>query len=161
MKWVLSAGLKISRFLYVISGIGLVVMMMLTVVDVALRLVGRPITGTYELVGYLSVVVVGFALPLTTWNKGHVFMEFVIDRIAKGNRDIANTFTRIIGIALFAVGTYSLAEIGADLYNTGEGSPTLQLPVYPFAWAAAFCCSIMCFVLFCDILRIYGGKYDE
>ncbi len=161
MKSLLSIGLRISRFLYVISGIGLVVMMMLTVVDVALRIVGRPITGTYELVGYLSVVVVGFALPLTTWNKGHIFMEFVIDRIGKGKRDIANTVTRIIGMVLFAVATYSLVDIGADLYNTGEGSPTLQLPVYPFAWAAALCCSIMCFVLFCDILRIYGGDYGE
>jgi TRAP-type C4-dicarboxylate transport system permease small subunit len=161
MRWLLSAGLKISRFLYVISGVGLVVMMLLTVLDVALRMVGRPITGAYELVGYLGVVVVGFALPLTTWTRGHVFMEFVIEKIGEQNRQIANVFTRIIGIALFAVAVYSLADIGIDLYNTGEGSPTLQLPVYPFAWAAALCCSVMCLVLFCDILRIYGGEYDK
>ena len=58
MRWLLSAGLKISRFLYVISGIGLVVMMLLTVLDVALRMVGRPITGAYELVAYGVVLVV-------------------------------------------------------------------------------------------------------
>ena len=156
----MAAVLSISRFLYAVSGITLVVMMLVTVLDVTLRAIGRPITGAYELIGYLSVLVVGFALPFTTWTKGHVFMEFIIERINERNREIANVFTRLVGVGLFAIATYSLLLIGVDLFTTGEGSPTLQLPVYPFAWSAGFSCLTMCFVLGCDIFRIFGGE-DE
>lgn len=161
MTWLTSAVLRTSKFLFGISCITLVVMMLLTVIDVALRTAGKPITGAYELIGYLSVIAVGFSLPLTTWTKGHVFMEFIIERIRGQGRNVANTLTRMVGMGLFAVATYSLAEVGMDLYNTGEGSPTLQLPVYPFAWCAAASCFTMCFVLLCDILRIFGGEYDQ
>ena len=160
MKWLVSAVLKVCKFLYGVSGFTLVVMMLLTVLDVALRMVGRPITGVYELVGYFASIVVGFALPFTTWTRGHIYMEFVIDKLPVQSRDIANILTRIIGIALFAVVAYNLVDVGIVLYDTGEVSPTLQLPVYPFAWAIAVCCCIICLVLFCDIVRVRGGEYE-
>jgi TRAP-type C4-dicarboxylate transport system permease small subunit len=152
--------LKISKFLYGVSGFTLVIMMLLTVLDVVLRIVGRPITGAYELVGYFSSIVVGFALPFVTWTRGHVYMEFVTEKLPKQNQEIAGIFTRIIGIALFAFAAYYLVDVGVVLYSTGEVSPTLQLPVYPFAWGVAICCLMTCLVLFCDILRIGGGEYD-
>lgn len=160
MKWLISTVLKVCKFLYGVSGFTLVVMMLLTVLDVALRMVGRPITGVYELVGYFASIVVGFALPFTTWTRGHIYMEFVVDKLPVQSRDIANILTRIIGIALFAVVAYNLVDVGIVLYDTGKVSPTLQLPVYPFAWAVAACCCIICLVLFCDILRVRGGEYE-
>lgn len=160
MRWLLSTVLKVSKFLYGVSGVTLIVTVLLTVLDVLLRSFGRPITGTYELVGYFSTIVVGFALPLTTWTKGHVYMEFILEKITKQNQDIANIFTRIIGIVLFAFATYYLVDMGIVLQSTGEVSPTLQLPVYPFAWCVAISSFMMCFVLFCGILRIHGGEYE-
>ena len=135
-------------------------MMLLTVLDVILRIFGRPITGAYELVAFSGAVVVGFALPLTTWTKGHVYMEFLIERLPKHVRDLANISTRIIGIILFALAAYNLVDVGIDLYNNGEVSPTLQMPFYPIAWGVGVCCFIMCLVLFCDILKIYGDEYE-
>jgi TRAP-type C4-dicarboxylate transport system permease small subunit len=160
MRWLISTVLAICKFLYGISGVTLVVMMLLTVSDVVLRMVGRPIEGVYELVGYFSSIVVGFALPFTTWTKGHVYMEFLVDRFPVRTKKVASVLTRIIGIALFAFVAYNLADVGRVLYDTGEVSPTLQLPVYPFAWAVAVCCCMMCLTLVCDILRMRGGEYE-
>jgi TRAP-type C4-dicarboxylate transport system permease small subunit len=160
MRLFLLIGLKISKFLYAVSGITLVFMMLLTVLDVTLRALGRPITGAYELVAFSSAVVVGFALPLTTWTKGHVYMEFLIERLPEHVRNFANLSTRIIGIILFALAAYNLIDVGIDLYTTGEVSPTLQLPFYPVAWGVGLCCFIMCLVLFCDILKIYGEEHE-
>jgi TRAP-type C4-dicarboxylate transport system permease small subunit len=160
MRRLISTVLKISKFLYGVSGFTLVIMMLLTVLDVMLRIVGRPITGAYELVGYFSSIVVGFALPFVTWTRGHVYMEFVTEKLPTQNREIAHIFTRIIGIALFAFAAYYLIDVGVVLYSTGEVSPTLQLPVYPFAWGVAICCFMTCLVLFCDIFRIGGGEYE-
>jgi TRAP-type C4-dicarboxylate transport system permease small subunit len=161
MKWLISPVLKVSKFLYGVSGFTLVMMMLLTASDVTLRIIGRPITGAYELVGYFSSIVVGFALPFVTWTRGHVYMEFVTEKLPKQNREIAHIFTRIIGIALFAFGAYYLVDVGIVLYGTGEVSPTLQLPIYPFAWGVAICFFMTCLVLFCDILRIGGEEEYE
>ena len=160
MRSILSVGLKISKFLYAVSGITLVFMMLLTVLDVMLRILGRPIAGTYELVGYSGAVVIGFALPFTSWSRGHVYMEFLIEKLPKERRGVVNVSTRIIGIILFGLAAYNLIDVGIVLYTTGEVSPTLRLPVYPFAWGVGVCCFVICFVLFCDILRIYGGEYE-
>jgi TRAP-type C4-dicarboxylate transport system permease small subunit len=160
MRWLISTVLKVCKFLYGVSGFTLVIMMLLTVLDVFLRIVGTPITGVYELVGYFGSIVVGFALPFTTWTKGHIYMEFLMEKLPEQSRDIANIFTRIVGIALFGFAVYNLVDVGTVLYSTGEVSPTLELPVYPFAWGVAISCFMVCFVLFCDILRIVGGEYD-
>ncbi len=64
----------VSRFLNVIAGIALTFMMSLTVADVILRYFKRPIVGTYELVALSGVVVVGFAVPFTSWQRGNISM---------------------------------------------------------------------------------------
>ena len=112
MKWLIPTVLKVCKFLYGVSGFTLVIMMLLTVLDVAMRIMGRPIAGVYELVGYFSAIVVGFALPYTTWTRGHIYMEFVIDKLPVLSKDFANIFTRVIGIALLAVVAYSLVDVG-------------------------------------------------
>ena len=160
MERLLSAGLKISKIFYVISGVTIVFMMMLTIFDVIFRIFDRPITGTYELVGYSGAILVGFALPYASWTRGHIYMEFIIDHVPKRFRNMANIFTRIIGLALIGLAAYGFIGVGLDIYKSGEASPTLQLPIYPFAFGVSLCFLILCYILFCDILKITGGKYE-
>ncbi len=160
MEHVLKIALKISRFLYTLSGVALVGMMLLTVADVILRQFGRPILGTYELVGFCGAVVIGFGLPYTSWTKGHVYMEFLIEKMPERVRNMANMVTRLLGIALFSVAAYNLFIVGRDLFNSGEVSPTLNFPFYPVAYGVGICCIIICLMLLCDILKIYGDR-DE
>ena len=87
-------------------------------------------------------------------------MEFLIEKISKQNRGIANIFTRLIGIALYAVAGYNLFIVGMDLRDTGEVSPTLNFPFYPVAFGVGTCCFILCFMLLCDIIKIYGDRYE-
>jgi len=160
MTWLLLLGSKISKFLYAVSGVVLVWMMLLTGADVVLRAFGRPITGAYELVAFSGAVVIGFGLPYTSWTRGNVYMMFLIEKLPKQSRDIANVFTRLVGIALFAVIAYNLVVVGMDLRGTGEMSPTLQLPFYPVAYGVGICCFMLCLMLLCDIIKICGDHYE-
>jgi TRAP-type C4-dicarboxylate transport system permease small subunit len=160
MQGLLGISLRLSRFLYGIAGITLVFMMLLTVVDVILRIFGRPITGTYEMVGFSGAVVIGFALPFTSWIRGHVYMEFLIQRLSKHVRNRMNLFTRVIGIILFVLIAYNLIIVGIDLQKSGEVSPTLRFPFYPVVYGVGICFFIECLVLFCDILKIRGNQYE-
>lgn len=54
---------KLSKIMNVIAGTALTLIMLLTVADVALRYLGMPIVGTFEIVGLGGAIVVGFGIP--------------------------------------------------------------------------------------------------
>jgi TRAP-type C4-dicarboxylate transport system permease small subunit len=141
----------ISRFMYILAGIMLTLSMLLTVSDVILRAFKRPITGTYELVGLLGAFVIAFSLPQTSRLNGHVIMDFVTGSLSKGTNRILIIVTRIMGIVLFSIIAWNLLQLGHDYKQSGEVTLTLQLPLYPAAYAIALSCAIECLVLFASI----------
>jgi TRAP-type C4-dicarboxylate transport system permease small subunit len=151
---------QISRYINVLAGISITFIVALTVLDVILRIFRTPIVGTYELVGFSGAIVVGFAIPLTSWMRGHIFVDFFTQKFSKKIQDLFNVSTRCLGIVLFVLIGWNLIKVGMDLQSSGEVSPTLQLPFYPVAYAVGVICFVECLVLFCDILKIRGGKYE-
>ncbi len=158
---ILEDGLRIvTKVLNVIGACALVFMMLLTVADVTMRAFGHAIIGTYEIVGLSLALVIGITIPKVSIDRGHVYMEILIERIAKGNRDILNTFTRLICIALFVLIGYNLFHVGNEYRASGEVSPTIQLPAYPLAYAVGVCCFIECLVFVLQIIKIWRGEYE-
>ncbi len=150
----------LSRIFNVIAGISLTFLMLLTVMDVILRGLKRPIVGTYELVAFSGAVVIGFAVPLTSWLRGHIFVDFFILRFSQKVRNIFNITTRCLVIVLFFLIGWNLIKYGMDLQKSGEVSLTLQMPFYPVAYGVAVCCFLQCLVLICDVIKIFGGEYE-
>ena len=150
----------LSRVFNVIAGISLTFLMLLTVMDVILRALKRPIVGTYELVAFSGAVVIGFAVPLTSWLRGHIFVDFFILRFSQKVRNIFNITTRCLVIVLFFLIGWNLIKYGIDLQKSGEVSLTLQMPFYPVAYGVGVCCFVQCLVLICDVIKIFGGKYE-
>jgi TRAP-type C4-dicarboxylate transport system permease small subunit len=144
----------------VIAGISLTFLMLLTVTDVILRTLKRPIVGTYELVAFSGAVVIGFAVPLTSWVRGHIFVDFFVLRFSQKTRNIFNITTRCLVIVLFFLIGWNLIKYGIDLQKSGEVSLTLQMPFYPVAYGVGVCCFLQCLVLICDVIKIFGGKYE-
>lgn len=151
---------RISRFINIIGGMSLVLLMLLTVADVILRSFRRPIVGTYELVALSGALVIGFSIPFTSWGRGHIYVDFFIARFSGKVRGIFNILTRCLGIGLFVMIGWNLIRYGGDLYKSGEVSLTLQLPFYPVAYGLGICCFIQCLVLFCDMAKVLGGEYE-
>lgn len=159
MKIVLAVVHGLSKFLNSISSVALIAIMVLTTADVVLRIFKKPIVGTYEIVGLLGAVVIGFGIPLTSWIRGHIFVDFIIEKFPEGRKDVVNIFTRLLGIGLFFIAGWNLIIVGMDLYVTGEVSLTRQLPFYPIAYGLAVSCFVQCLVLICDIIKIFGGEF--
>lgn len=139
--------------MYVIAGVAMASCVLLTVADVILRSFRRPILGTYELVGILAAILVGFALPQTSRTRGHVFMDLFTDRLPPGLWRCFNIVSRIVGICFFAVVSWNLCVMGNDFLDSGEGSTTLQVPLYPVVYALAICCVVECLVLFVEMFE--------
>jgi TRAP-type C4-dicarboxylate transport system permease small subunit len=160
MKGLLSNVQGLSRFLNMVAGIALVFLMFLTLGDVILRLFKRPIVGTYELVAFSGAIVIGFSLPLTSWLRAHIFVDFFILKFSKKVQNVFNIATRCVVIFLFFLIAWNLIRYGMDLHKSGEVSATLRMPFYPIAYGVAVSCFIQCLVMVCDIVKIVGGKYE-
>jgi TRAP-type C4-dicarboxylate transport system permease small subunit len=150
----------ISKFLNVFAGVAITFLMLLTVTDVVLRYFRMPIIGTYELVAFSGAIVIGFAVPITTFHKGHMLVDFFILKFPKEIRNTVNIITRLLGIGLFSMLGWNLIKLGMDLYRSGEVSLTLQLPFYPVAFGIGVCFFVQCMVLIVHILQVIGNTYE-
>lgn len=150
----------LSRQINVIAGIAITFIMLITVFDVILRYFRRPIVGTYELVAFSGAVVIGFAIPLTSWMRAHIYVDFFTASLPRALRSVFNLATRSMGIALFLLIGWNLILVGMDLQQSGEVSLTLQLPFYPVAYGVAFSCFVQCLVLLADMAKILRGEYE-
>jgi TRAP-type C4-dicarboxylate transport system permease small subunit len=150
---------KVSKWLAVIAGTALTLMMFLTVSDVVGRAFGHPIMGSYEVVGFMLALVIGFAIPQVSLHKQHIYMDFV-DKLSQRNRALMNIFTRILCIILFILIGYSLFGVGNEYRISGETSPTIKMPFYPIAYGVGICCYIECFVFLFEIVKSWRESHE-
>jgi TRAP-type transport system small permease protein len=151
---------RVSGVLNVIAGVALTGMMLLTVVDVGLRAGGHPIMGTYEIVALALAIVVGFAIPQSSLDGSHVYMEIGLDKLGPVGQNVMRTITRLLCIFLFIYIGYNLLSIGAEFRTSGEVSPTLTFPFYPIAYGMGVCCFLECWVFIIEIINMWRVK-DE
>ena len=136
-----------------VAGTALVSIMLLTTCDVILRYLGHPILGSYDLVSFGAAFVIGFALPRTSWEKMHITVDVLVEKIPD-HRFTLDIVTRVMALALFVLLGWNLAILGADLFKTGEGTLTLGIPLFPIAYALGFCAFLQCFVLIGEVIKI-------
>ena len=143
-----------------IAGVVLAFMLTLTVTDVILRAFRRPILGTYEIISYCGAVVIGFSLPYTSLLKGHVAVEFLLEKLSAKASGRMQLCTRVVSILTFLWLGWNFIAIGLNLMRTNEVSGIYRLPFYPIAYGLGFACLVQCLVLIKDILEIAGGRHE-
>ena len=162
MQKFLSTTVKISKATNWVGGVILVMMMLLTVIDVILRYLGRPITGTFELMSFAGALVAGLAIAQTSMDGAHVNVDMLSQALPPQRRDVLLVFTKLVGNGIFALLAWALFLKGNDLYKTHEVSLTLHVPYYPVAYGLSFCSLVECLVLLSDILKTMfrGGEHE-
>jgi TRAP-type C4-dicarboxylate transport system permease small subunit len=131
-----------------LAAICVMAMMLLTCADVVLRLFKHPILGTYELVGLFGALTIALAIPATTLNKGHVAVDFLIDKLPSSARKICTIITILLSICLFALIAWQSFLYADSLRSTGEVTLSLQMPFYPVVYTISAAALLVCIVLF-------------
>ena len=160
MEWFTKQTEGLCKLLNVIAGCALTFMMLLTVTDVILRFFRMPVVGAYELVAFAGGVVIGFAIPMTSFKKGHIFVDFFILRFQPKTRMIFHLTTRLMGLGLFTIIGWNMFRMGMDMLRTGEVSLTLELPFYPVVYGIGLACFVQCLVILVQIVQVFGGTYE-
>jgi TRAP-type C4-dicarboxylate transport system permease small subunit len=136
-----------------ISSAALIVMMLLTTLDVILRLFKSSVPGTYEIIGLLGALVTSFALGYTSVEKGHIAVDFLVMRFSPTAQALIGSVNALIAALLFGIVTWQSVLYGMDLLNKGQVSPTIQIPVYPFVFGIAAGCGLLTLVLLVEFLH--------
>ncbi len=133
---------RINLWLQRISGVVLVAIMMITVVDVVSRwLLNQPVEGTVELTGLAMVVIVFLALGGAEHHGGHISIDLVFERLPKRWRRALQIFVGLVSFLLLMVIAWQLYIYAGRLEAGGyiTGRPVLGLvrvPTYPLAFVA-------------------------
>jgi len=150
---------RTSSWLLVVAEVTLAFMLVFTLADVLMRtLTGRPMVGDYEIISFLGAVVVGFSLPHTSSLRGHVYVDFLLEKLPRRPRGMMEVSTRVVSIALFLWISWNFVIMSIDLMKSKEVTPVFRLPFYPISLGLALCCIVQCVTFVAQIARIAGGK---
>lgn len=137
-----------------------VAMMLLSTTDVVLRLFGKPISGAYELVGFLGTIVVSFALAFTSMEKGHIAVELLVEKLPQRAQLAIESFCNLIGALLFGMLAYKAIRYALDIKESGEVSSTLQMPIYPFIFGMSVGFGLLFLLLIADFFKSLQRTFD-
>ncbi|MBI5248033.1 MAG: TRAP transporter small permease [Desulfomonile tiedjei] len=150
----------LSSFLSMIAGVILLVMMGVTLADIVLRYLGRPIVGAYEIVAFLGVAVIALALPRASILKTHVYVDLLIDKLPAKSRKVLRVVTRILVFSMFLVAAWYFILMGKSYIATKTVTMSLKVPFYPVVFALAASCIVQCLVSLCEIFGDDGGNNE-
>ncbi|PKL38512.1 MAG: TRAP transporter small permease [Spirochaetae bacterium HGW-Spirochaetae-1] len=140
-----------------ISALSIALMMVITVIDVILRLFRCPIPGTYDVVGLLGALTISFSLGYTSIEKGHISVDFIMQKFPEKIKMTVNTVNNLIATVFFAVAAWQSMLYAMNLRDTGEVSLTLQIPTYPFVMGVSAGCLLLCLVLIAESMQSMRG----
>ncbi len=148
---------KMADYVNWVAAAAVTFIMLLTTLDVICRFFRHPIPGTYELVALSGSIVIAFALPFTTVQKGHIAVEFLMMRMPRGVRIIVNIINDVIALLLFGALAWQSGIYAGQVRASGEVSATLQMSIYPFIYGVAIGCALLCVVLLMDLISQFRG----
>jgi len=134
--------------------ITLILMMFLITVDVILRSsIGKPILGAYELIQFLMVILIFFALPYTAAKDGHVTVDFVYERFSKRGRAVIDSIAYFLSFALYVLICWQSIVQGIYIWESKQVTLALGIPIFGFLFVMALGCALLCLVLMSNFVQ--------
>jgi TRAP-type C4-dicarboxylate transport system permease small subunit len=161
--------------MYHVAGWAIVVMMLLTCIDVTLRLTAtlyakygwqilgtlKPIPGAYELVCFLGAVAASFAMAHTSIEGGHVSVNFVTRLLPDKVQAWFQIGTGLLGTFFFAIISWQSFIYAQKIRELGAVSMTIRLPLYPFIYGVSLSALAVCAVLIAAIINEFTKVLDR
>ena len=142
---------SLSRVCDRIAQGAVVAMMLLAVGNILLRIVWRPIFGTYDFVRFIGTILVAFAIAYCAVQRGHISVELVVARFPQRVQWIIGGITGILSLGIFGLITWQCLVLANDMWRLGELSMSAHMPFYPYIYGVAFGCALLCLVILVDL----------
>ncbi|NNG01190.1 MAG: TRAP transporter small permease [Desulfobacteraceae bacterium] len=153
MNFIYKINYYLNQALVILAGCCLLTLIFLTSANVILRFFGRPIQGTFELMGYLGALAGALALGFTQMRRGHIAVDVLFNSFPVKLKKAMNIINYTVCGTLFALAGWQLFEKATILKNTGEVTETLRIVYYPFTYATAVGFFVLTLVLLTELLK--------
>ena len=147
---------KATNILATIGATMLALMMFLTAVDVGLRYVfNRPLSGAFELVGYMMAIFVPFSIAYCAQHKEHIAVDLFMERFSRKTRAIVDSITTFITVIFVSIIAWQNALYFFEVKASGLTSSVLLIPEYPFIAPTAIAFATLALVLMVDLIKSF------
>jgi TRAP-type C4-dicarboxylate transport system permease small subunit len=147
------AARRISALLHAVGGLTLVLLMLVTAADVAMRyLANRPISGAYELSMFMMAIVVACGIGYCASRNEHVKVELLVGALPQRAQAVVGSMTWFLSTAFVALVTWQSAVYSNNVFHDGTTSPDLLIPNFPFIGAVALGSAVLCIVFLAQFL---------
>lgn len=144
---------KVSSIMDKLAGVFIALVMVLIVTNIILRkLFNSPILGTYEIVGFLTALGVGFALAHCAFQNAHIAIDFIMERLPSRIQALTAVLVNAASVVFWTATVFFLGEYAQAMKIKGLVSPSAEIPVYPFIYLVAVGLAGLCLVLFFKFL---------
>lgn len=126
--------------------------------NMLLRIIYRPIQGSYELIGFFGAVSVALALGYTQLRKDHVIVTIITDRFSDKVKNLLDRFSYLVSSIFFSVVFWQTFKWGLRIAKSGELSETLKIVYHPFVYMVAIGFLILSFTSLVDFIISFRGK---
>ena len=138
------------------AGLSLFIMMMVTVVDVTTRFVGKPLLGFFEVTSLLLVCLVFLALAQTQAIKGNVSVEVFVARLPARWQGLVDLVTNLFCLGLTALMGYQTWLQSLDILANHQVTGTLFIPYYPFYLIVVFGFLLLTLIFITEVAHSIG-----
>ncbi len=143
----------LSKILLWIATSAVVAIMVLAVGNILMRSVYRPFGPTYELISFLSAIAFAFTLGYSQFEKVHVKIEFLIEKLSNRMIKVIKSSTLFISFCFFSMVTWQLMLYAGRLKATGAESGVLKVPTSYLVYVLAFGFGVFTIVMLVDVAR--------
>ena len=147
---------RISGYL----GVGLLILMMLlTVLDVLLRLVfNLPILGSVEITEFMMVSLAFFSIGWATLAKAHVVVDLLARRLGIRRQARLNIILHLFYLVLYVFIAWQSALEALSNWRMDERSIVLEIPVFPFYFVVAIGCAVVSLVVLSALVKLIAQE---
>jgi TRAP-type C4-dicarboxylate transport system permease small subunit len=100
-------------------------------------------------------------LAYTQARKSHVSVDLFMMHFPKRLKHVIEIFNHLACLVIMALITWMGVDKALELMETGESSPNLALPTYPFVFFLVLGCAIMCIEFIRDVIMILQNKKEN
>lgn len=137
-----------------VSGGALLAIVFLVTTDVITRAtINKPIAGSYELSQLIMVFVAMFAFAYTQVYRSHIAIPVLVVRFPKRVQAVLDSISWIVGCVLFALIAWQSTIHGIRLWEAGQKTLTLGIPVGPFYFVVVAGCILFSVVLLANFIE--------
>ncbi|MFU8858556.1 MAG: TRAP transporter small permease [Deferrisomatales bacterium] len=137
MEWLGRASQLLNRWMLRAASAALLATMAIAVLNMVLRPMGRPVQGSFELMGFGGAVIAAFALGYTQERRNHISVDLLFEHLGPRLQRVLDAVSHLACSVFFGLAGYRLARLGVDLMRTGELSETLRVAFYPIVFCVA------------------------